>query len=351
MTGKEYVEELKKNCGKWIRINLEETLNYRKQQLKKFNCSDKELERLDQIYRDNNALEAYIQKLYKDIYYFLPKDAQEKLKDVYIGVLDTFNVNASAIMNNSKCDTPVVILHGQLLAVISQFAELQVLIAYYDDKIQELIRSFHEIIDGYLYQNYAIRLPVLESNLSEEQSLQVGLNTVFYEVFIILHELAHIYLGHLDTSGSEILYLNNEEKIFIHQNNKKKEFEADAKAMKWMVQMLRNENCTLPLRIYRMNEFICFELFYLFHIFDYKANRLDELKKLDNPHRILRVSQNVDNIISVNDNSCIGYPLSIERLLNLITVCTEENYFNEEQVGWIVTHFYTELVVFEELGI
>ncbi len=359
MTGKEYLDKLKLISGTSFKyLKLEDLPEYRRKQL---GIEGKLFEKYKTIFEDENYIDDYFQNIASRFIASLADEVQKKLKNVCIGVLPSYKVNASAILN-IQCDDYVIVLHSQLLAVISQFCEIQWFIYkdFSDGKMNEFIyKKLEDLVNCYNYPNYAIKLKILPAELTKDEFYLLYNQMTIIEMFVIAHELAHIYLGHCQNAHTRKINLDNDNSsVEILSHNKKKEFEADLQAIKWIVEVIRKKENNMY-SFYKQNEIFCLEIFQLFHIIEVSNGLYDdfitEAKNMSREEsvpeimcRLLKVAINVDRIVAGKDNSERTHPLAIERLYYIYTNIIE--LFNDN-IKEIALHTVMDAMYFESYDV
>lgn len=326
MTGQEFIKKVKAHNQNRMQLNkFQHIPDFRKKQL---GIRDQFVVDYFKTETEEDFLDSYYQKLTQKFIMYLPQKAKCKLENVIVGVIPSFTVNASAVVD-VDCEDKIIILHTQLLAIISQFCELQILIGK-NNKSAEIVKEtysqFREIVNCYVYQNYSLKLNIIHSNLQREDFELVSRQTTIIEMFVIAHELAHIYLGHCEKSSSKEISLNNNSKIKIYEHMKLMELEADRQAFEWLIEVLRNKNCEGLITFYRENEMFATEIFQLLHFIEVSTGRCDEIyaaassvsKENEIEGRAFLILKELEDILSGCVDVGQTHPLAVVRLVNLI---------------------------------
>lgn len=331
MTGQEFIKQIKaENRNRLHILKVQELPDYRKQQL---GIDEKFIEEYSEIVNQDDFMDSYYQEMTRKFIMCLPQEVQEKLSNVVVGVIPSFTVNASAIVN-VECDDNVIILHAQLLSIISQFCELQILIGK-NVKNKELKNDvymrFKEIVNCYIYQNYALKINIINSNLDVSDFRLISNQTIIIEMFIIAHELAHIFLGHCKNSSSKEISLHDNCNISIYEHRQLMELEADRQAFEWLIEVFRNENYDEIISFYKEHEMFATEIFQLLHLIEVSTGRYDDIageaheiyKENEIFCRGLLVLKELEDILSEKKEDKNSHPLAMVRLANLI--CNRKN--------------------------
>lgn len=175
--------------------------------------------------------------------------------------IDAINACAKKADNNEY----LVVLNERLLALIHSYHEIQFVSALETingAEVQCFAKYFAPLIDCYLMPNSDKTLPIYsKAIISEEMKLLIIHLTIANEQFVLAHELAHIYLNHFNQIYSpESFSIEN----FLYGANtmqQEKEFAADIQAVKWLHNMIDNNNNHINLAMY-------IEVFVLFHLIE-----------------------------------------------------------------------------------
>lgn len=171
----------------------------------------------------------------------LPGEVSKVLKDIHVGILPTYNPNASTI--RVPGDGPLIVLHTELLSAISFYNELQAIVGKQLESGpieigKNLLYSGHRVIVEYFKQIRKANYPTLPDTLSPGELDRVQYKTLANELFIIAHEFAHAYLGHLGTMGTRALSFTGEtQKVDVYNTNQQMELDADVQAVRWLIQI------------------------------------------------------------------------------------------------------------------
>jgi len=336
----DYLRSLQSNFNHMTLGDVGDIINYRKDQLK---LSDKSIDAILNSLSQSTPM-VFMENFYKEdlidpILELLPAEVKVRLENVVVGFLPTYRINASAI----KCPNgkPLVILHTQLLAAISHYNEAQyisgTLMSSSDEKLQIegerlLIESYQEIVKCFRYHAYAPKMSILPNTLDKIEHRVVLDKTLLHELFIILHEFAHIYLGHLDRN-----FLNKEycfgqiSNIQEYVRTQQMELDADLQAANWMIEVSKNPNIIAypMLTMLKLAPYIAFECFMMMHFLEINANRNRfEIgsgieRAIDREEATRRIIQTVLELEelekgTVSNIELFSHPKALIRLMNVI---------------------------------
>jgi len=175
----------------------------------------------------------------------LEEQTASVLRDVPIGVLPIRAVNAHVL--RSPLNEPVVIVDKGLMMMVSHYMESLVVSKYlFEQRGMEaahinLMNTYKFIVD-YFANNGSMSYPLEYSKVPEDYLLSSTLYTLAIETYIILHELAHIYLGHFEDAETRSFSMVAEDKstehtIHVVQHKHRQELEADIMAWRWYEQV------------------------------------------------------------------------------------------------------------------
>lgn len=233
MNSKEYLRYLQKEAGikpyNIEKLKTHYNLRYNKERI------DKVYEKFIDVNNPLISLENFINKVIVEPFFKILTDEEKKiLSNVYVGFLPTYNPNAMAIsVPNSY---PLIILHTELLAALSYYNEYQ-LVSYkimeegvINQVIDEICKGYKVVVECFIESDKP-SIPLIPPVLSKEMFEFSNMKTLAQDLFIIAHEFAHIYLGHLDDSSKFSFPRINVNKVNCDQ---RMEFEADLQALKWL---------------------------------------------------------------------------------------------------------------------
>lgn len=203
-------------------------------------------------------------------------------ESVVISILPLNDINAFATKAEDKY---IVVLNSKLLALISGWFELDILgIRKLEDGNDQRFANFLEpVLEVYFNPLASEALPVVQwEGLSSLEWSIVYTRTLMCERFILAHELAHIYLGHVDSRNEPSMFWKT---YYAQTENQAKEFEADIQAFRWL-QSLPDDDL-LPVK--KNNLFMLyFEVFYILNYIE--CNTRFPSENSDHPSAIARLN-------------------------------------------------------------
>ncbi|MBA7703245.1 hypothetical protein ES703_112027 [subsurface metagenome] len=220
----------------------------------------------------------------------LPDEIKKSLEGVYVGLLPTYDPNACAIHvpNNG----PLVVLHTELLAALSFYNELQLLAGklLMDNDLKsakKLLNQGHRFIVDCFREDRLKNYPLLPPTLTEEELYFVQLKTAANELFVVAHEFAHIYLGHLSTYMSVPIQKNQ---VTLHKftRNQQMELDADVQAVRWLVNLYKKDMKETTIQLLSRSVSLAIEVFMLFHIVE--VNLSTPTEKTSHPSSVTRLA-------------------------------------------------------------
>ena len=282
------------------------------------------------VYCDAWINESIVQPLLKS----MPENISSILKTVPVGTLPTMVPNAAAI----KCPNgkPVVALdygliflvfhYNELLykAVTSHMASQEAFTRYFAPKckfVMEYYNNRNKLLKG-ITESEMINL--IDLSISEEDSNKIWSVAFLHLLFIVAHEFAHIYAGHLnETKYLNIVHNNKEENIEFYTKSQQNEFVADKIAKNWLLNCL-NSDTPLSRLINKTNEpddkFTFIGVMSFLHLFDLSNSTHKDNDVLSHPKAISRLETLVyDDPESLTENELV-YAVFIYRLINSILV-------------------------------
>lgn len=346
MKGKEYLESLRDMCSDSMQMS-------RLENLPKERYKDIDYEKIKLISSNMCEQDKFYNQLGKILLSNLSHEVEEKLKDVYIGVLPTYRINACT-MADKNLDMPVIVINTQLMAAISQYCEAQLIfgkksIKNEDEAVEWFKREIAKIVDCFIYSQYAIKLELLPNILEKEELELLASYTLIQELFIIAHEYAHIYLGHLSIGSIEKTCIADSESkdksINIYNYDLKKELDADLLALKWIVEATEKSK-EWPFNLFEDAIYLIIESFQLFHVVDVTLgkwdcyfNKEEDMEKVIY-ERLKEIGEEVERMITGKTKYNNTHPKTAERICFLVMKAIELNQINEEQkVGLLMTLF------------
>lgn len=327
-----YIRSKRKEISIIATTDIKDILNLRKEQ---FNMSYDDLRKFSEYSLEDiiEESEQLYNKIAEEFLNLLSRDVREKLQDIYIGVMPTNNTNASTFkMPNGK---PIITIDMQLMTAIQQYNEARMLfgklINYNKEKAEDLlISSYKEIVKCFKYHNYLPKMSFLPNILTKEEIGLVIVTTYIQEMFIIAHEYAHIYLGHLDSVKNINLSYNNEQvNLDKYITNQKLELDADIQALKWIIEITKNKDIknSQMFKIIEGQLHIMVEVLVLLHLVEVNTNMYKDINSnLCNHLTVEEYQSRFYNVITEwigvvnknNINNKISHPSAMVRMMNLL---------------------------------
>lgn len=200
--------------------------------------------------KNKNLIQKHMENYIKDmvatpIYNILNSDERSTLKDVLIDSISINKINARTFRTNEN--EYLIIITNRLMGLLHTWNEIQFKINMMKNPTkEEVAKAFAPIVDSYLTPNSNQALPIYSfEELPIEYSMLATMKTVMHEQFILAHELAHIYFGHLSDTESISSFASDFKLRNFYENTEsiKKEFEADIQAVKWISRMKNANKC------------------------------------------------------------------------------------------------------------
>ncbi|ABS40570.1 hypothetical protein [Clostridium botulinum] len=329
-----YLRELQSKYSNMKFADLKDVLDYRRLQL---DLSEDDSNRILKLLNNDNKLECwedwYKKNIIQPFIKALPTEISLKLQKICFGLLPTYRANASAL--RSPNGDSIVIIHTQLFAIIHQYNESQFILGKLTSNLEYFMNSCKEIVKCFKYYKFLPKLSVLPAVLNAEELIISILKTCIQELFIILHEFAHIYLGHKATTKSTNLFcLDGNTSVEEFVRTQKMELEADLQAIGWIIEVSKSQKLAdNPIfRYLNIQPYFALEVFMLFHLLDINLGKYDE--HMDNEPesvgmRIVDIAKELDDLVSddkVNNKST--HPKASVRFLHLVVEMLDK--FNGE---------------------
>lgn len=172
----------------------------------------------------------------------VPKHVGERLSALTVGTLPIRATNAFAI--RAPAGEPIICLNHGLMMLLSHFAEAMLALPLVartggPNAANEFLAAQYLFIVDHFANDGRVTFPVLPVKMSAEHMMMVQVLTISMECFVLMHELAHVELGHLaETLKSALPGHETEpepvEAIDEFSRSEKQEFEADLLAFRWM---------------------------------------------------------------------------------------------------------------------
>jgi hypothetical protein len=195
----------------------------------------------------------------------LDESTQQKLKDVWVGLLPTHKTNALCCYVPNTI-IPVIIVYDKIIGALSFRAESFIIfgeLLKHDEKLAHsfLFYSSQKLVD--FFSNKVQNLPIYSLPSDVKMfSLRIA---CAQELFLVAHEFAHIYLDHLDLAEVENLFLEGDINLEHFSFEQKLELEADLQAAKWMMNF-KKKNVQEGLLAFANHFDSIIEILPLFHL-------------------------------------------------------------------------------------
>jgi len=236
---------------------------------------------------DSSKSELLNEIIIKPIYQIFNESELASLKNVLIDIIPCSKINAYSIKADNN--EYLIIINERLMGLISSFHQLELysIQKLSSDKDEtDFAKNFSPILDCFLNPLSGNTLPVLSyKELPSKLQHLALIKTIMCEQFILAHELAHIYLGHLK-SASDHSIINDEFWVTYTANNdsQQMEFDADIQATKWIISLSKVKSNFNPLQ----NSLLLFiNVFTIFHLIE--CNIGFPLKNASHPSAIARL--------------------------------------------------------------
>lgn len=207
----------------------------------------------------------------------LPNEVYVVLSNIHVGLLPTFLMNATAL--RTPDGEQLIVVHSHLFTALSQFNEAQLLVGklmhvkdgrIVGEGVGLMEEIYKEIVNCFRLPNYALRMNKLPAVLPEDLYLFSLSKTFLQELFIILHEYAHIYLGHLDEVKEMSLNKSSIETpdISVYVRKQHMELEADLQAFRWLQIACKNPKMEGVLGGLTVMPVLALETLLIMHMFE-----------------------------------------------------------------------------------
>jgi len=106
--------------------------------------------------------------------------------------------------------------------------------------------------------------------INEQIYFSIQINSLAQDIFVVAHEFAHIYAGHLNNTCTASLRGISKPKIEVdfYIKSQQQELEADRIAMSWILTMFEHPNNPLSLLDSKTKRLYPLMIFNLFHLVD-----------------------------------------------------------------------------------
>lgn len=259
---------------------------------KKYKMSPMELIQLEKDIKKH-----YIERLTKPIFEVVSME-DRRLSDKVLVDIIPYHLPTARVFRADN-DEYLIIINKRLLGIIYVWTELQVVSIRKlneDTDRKSFARNFGPIIDC-IHNIYSGKtLPVFNfDEIPPQITAVIGLKAMLSEQFIVAHELAHIYLGHLGNLN-EIEFNEHIFSPYAFNTSQQNEFDADVQAVKWMMEVLKKQELDEDLLL------LCVEVFVLFHLI--QCNTCFPTEESTHPSavsRLINLKDNFSDILNVSN--------------------------------------------------
>jgi hypothetical protein len=142
---------------------------------------------------------------------------------------------AQAMPSVSSDETPIVTISQKFLSLCHFYVQTYYMEGLSNKEIlQRIVRCIYPTKPDDLV------LPIYSAYLTEEQNIFSLYDSFAMILYTVLHEYAHVYLGHLKDTSKVELFQGSNEVYEVNTPSIEREHQADLLAVKWMLK-LRNE--------------------------------------------------------------------------------------------------------------
>jgi hypothetical protein len=129
-------------------------------------------------------------------------------------------------------ETPIVIISQKFLSLCHFYVQ-----TYYLEGLdhKEILQRIVKCV--YPTKPDDLVLPIYSAYLTEEQNIFSLYDSFAMVLFTVLHEYAHVYLGHLKDTSKVELFQGNNETYEVNSPSIEREHQADLLAIKWMLKL------------------------------------------------------------------------------------------------------------------
>jgi hypothetical protein len=170
----------------------------------------------------------------------LSDDVREQVGHVPIGILPIRALNAHCI--RSPGGAPIIVFNTGMFTMLSYYIESMFDTAFLQEHLPHVVQSHllatYRFIVDYFRADGNLPFPNKPLSKTEVRYGHVLGAAIAAELFVLAHEFAHVYAGHLDRSGSRSVALSGSraESIDFFENSHEQEYEADTMGWQWFQQ-------------------------------------------------------------------------------------------------------------------
>jgi len=318
MNSVDYLRSLQKG----VRLKssaVDDIARYREKQF-----SSGELKRLIHRYSINTieGQEKFVQDYVVKPFLEIISDANQSLKETYVGLLPTYDPNAQYIQ--VPAGGYLIAIHTGLFAAISFYNEFQyqagkLLLNGNRDECRTLLNQSHGAIIDCFKEKKLGNYPMIKSTLTSDELMYTIMKTTANELFVIAHEFAHIHLGHKGILLYDTLPNYEEEKIIRIKRSQDQEYEADIQAILWLTSLYQKDVSNGLFSLASKSIALAVEVLMLFHILELNLKPI--LKYSTHPSAINRMKHIYDMCKSILN------PLDQDFIFNMIKDASDTESF------------------------
>ncbi|MCL2047911.1 MAG: hypothetical protein FWG87_04200 [Defluviitaleaceae bacterium] len=142
---------------------------------------------------------------------------------------------AQALPSMSSDETPIIIISQKFLSLCHFYVQ-----TYYFEGLnhKEILQRIVRCV--YPTKPDDLVLPILSAKLTEEQNIYSLYDSFAMILYTVLHEYAHVYLGHLTDTSKVEMFQGSNKTYDVNTSSIEREHQADLLASQWLLK-LRNE--------------------------------------------------------------------------------------------------------------
>lgn len=171
----------------------------------------------------------------------LPENIAKSLKPIFFATLPIKDPNSQAIRDPHR--NTIIIIDNALPKIIYYYIETMHIYS------KELTSQFFKAVES-MYEDYRLiikyfraetdkKFQIPKRRINTPELHMIVSSTIDLQIFIIAHELAHIFAGHMkETTNTSLKTLqNNDIEVNFFKKSQQQEFEADEIAMSWLISI------------------------------------------------------------------------------------------------------------------
>ena len=140
--------------------------------------------------------------------------------------------NMEVMTSDTQCKTPVVVFTQKFLSICHFYAQ-----TYYVDGLEnkEILTRVIRCLDPKIPSD--LILPTYSAELTEEQNIDSLYCTFVMVLYGLLHEYAHIFLGHLQNTKARKMFQCTDAVYEVSNPSMEEEYQADELALDWILKL------------------------------------------------------------------------------------------------------------------